>query len=199
MNKVLQSASFQELVTVWEASLSPIPDNIKFEDAAVLPLALSTAAAGLYQSKEQACLELDLPNLSPKKTGKTVLIWGGSSSVGTAAIQLATASGATVITTCSPRNNDLVTKLGAKPFDYNSPSIVGDLIEELKKGDFVGAYDSKSHSLCDAKLTLIAIGSRDSGMQCAQIITSFGGGILADVLTPPEDIPANVNGGMGEW
>lgn len=141
MSKVLQHASFQELVLVSEAEVVPIPDSMKYEDATVLPLALSTAAAGLYQSKKEICLELDLPSTSPKKSGKTVLVWGGSSSVGTAAIQLATASGATVVTTCSPRNNALVEKLGAKAFDYNSPSIVGDLVEELKKGNFVGAYD----------------------------------------------------------
>ena len=146
INKVLQAASFQELVLVSAAGVAIIPDNVKFEDATVLPLAISTAAAGLYQSKDQACLGLDLPSHSPEKSGKTILIWGGSSSVGTAAIQLATASGVTVITTCSPRNNDLVTKLGAKPFDYNSPSVVGDLVEELKKGEFAGAYDSKFYS-----------------------------------------------------
>lgn len=116
---------------------------MKFEDAAVLPLAVSTAAAGLYQPKKEICLELDLPSTKPSKSGKTLLVWGGSASVGTAAIQLAVASGLTVVTTCSERNFGLVQKLGAKAFDYNSPSIVGDLIAELGKGDFVGGYDGK--------------------------------------------------------
>lgn len=180
LTKVLQQASFQELVIVLEGSVVPIPDHIKFEDAAALPLALSTAAAGLYQSKSETCLELDLPTTSPKKSGKTLLIWGGSSSVGTAAIQLAVASGLTVVTTCSPRNVALVEKLGAKAYDYNSASVVGDLVEELKKGSFVGAYD--------------AIGTRESSMQCAQVVSEFGGGILASVMTPPDDIPATVRG-----
>lgn len=144
LNKTLQFASFQDLVIVPEVSIVAIPDIMKFEDATVLPLALSTATAGLYQSKKETCLELDPPSLSPKKSGKTLLIWGGSSSVGTAAIQLAVASGLEVVTTCSKRNFALVEKLGANAFDYNSPSIVGDLVEELKKGTFVGGYDCES-------------------------------------------------------
>ncbi|KAK5952498.1 hypothetical protein OHC33_006542 [Knufia fluminis] len=178
ITRKLQDASFQDLVLVPEAAVSAIPDRMKYEDATALPLAVSTAAAGLYQSKKEICLELDPPSTDPKKSGKTLLVWGGSSSVGTAAIQLAVASGLDVVTTCSKRNFDLVDKLGAKPFDYNSPSIVGDLVAELQKGSFVGAYDS--------------IGTRESSMQAAQVVVQFGGGILSSVLPPPEDVPASV-------
>jgi len=143
MNKTLQHGSFQELVLIPEAAVTAIPDDMKFEDAAVLPLAISTAAAGLYQTKKEGCLELDPPSTNPKKSGKTILVWGGSSSVGTAAIQLAVASGLDVATTCSKRNFEMVEKLGAKAFDYNSLSVVGDLVAELQKGTFVGAYDCK--------------------------------------------------------
>lgn len=146
ITKRLQDASFQDLVLVPEAAVSAIPDSMKYEDATALPLAVSTAAAGLYQSKKQICLELDPPSTDRKTSGKTLLVWGGSSSVGTAAIQLAVASGLDVVTTCSKRNFDLVEKLGAKPFDYNSPSIVGDLVAELQKGSFVGAYDCELNS-----------------------------------------------------
>lgn len=138
-----QEGSFGELVLIPQSAVAEIPDSISFEDAAVLPLAISTAAAGLYQSKSDGYLELDLPTANPKKSGKTILVWGGSSSVGTAAIQLAVASGLTVATTCSSRNQQLVEKLGAKFFDYNSPSIVGDLVAELGKGEFSGAYDGE--------------------------------------------------------
>lgn len=138
-----EQGGFQEKIIVPAQNASEIPDNMQFKDATVLPLAISTAAAGLYQAKKDICLELPLPKTKPEKTNKTLLVWGGSSSVGTAAIQLAVASGVTVATTCSPRNFELVKKLGAKAFDYNSPSIVGDLVAELGKGDFVGAYDGE--------------------------------------------------------
>lgn len=143
MTKQNKHGGFQEIVVVPESSVAKIPDAMKESDATVLPLAVSTAAAGLYQPKSEVCLELDLPSTKPKKSGKSILIWGGSSSVGTAAIQLAVASGLDVVTTCSKRNFELVQKLGAKPFDYSSLSIVGDLVEELKKGEFVGAYDGE--------------------------------------------------------
>lgn len=147
MTKQNKHGGFQEIVNVPENSVAKIPDSMKESDATVLPLAISTAAAGLYQSKSQSCLGLDLPSTKPSKSGKSLLIWGGSSSVGTAAIQLAVASGLTVVTTCSKRNFELVEKLGAKAFDYSSPGIVGDLVEELKKGEFVGAYDGKSFNM----------------------------------------------------
>lgn len=182
MTKDNKHGGFQELVTVPEISVVKIPDSMKESDAAVLPLAISTAAAGLYQPHEEMCLGLQLPSANPKKSGKTLLIWGGSSSVGTAAIQLAVASGVDVVVTCSKRNFGLVEKLGAKPFDYNSLSVVGDLVAELSKGEFVGAYD--------------VIGSRESGMQTAQVVAQLGGGIMADVLDPPEDIPATVQSKM---
>jgi NADPH:quinone reductase-like Zn-dependent oxidoreductase len=46
-------------------------------------------------------------------TGQTVLVWGGSTSVGSNAIQLAVAAGYEVITMSSPRNFEYVTPLGA--------------------------------------------------------------------------------------
>lgn len=146
MSKDNKYAGFQEIVVVPENSVAKIPDSMTESDATVLPLAVSTASAGLYQPKSETCLGLDLPSTKPVKSGKTLLVWGGSSSVGTAAIQLAVASGVTVIATCSKRNFELVEKLGAKPFDYGSPSVVGDLVEELKKGEFVGGYDGKFKS-----------------------------------------------------
>jgi len=56
-----------------------IPDDMPFESAAVIPLGLSTASAGLFDSGN---LGLPFPSATPKETGKTILLWGGSSSVG---------------------------------------------------------------------------------------------------------------------
>ncbi|KAL6401107.1 zinc-binding oxidoreductase CipB [Ilyonectria robusta] len=114
---------------------------MSFEQAVVLPLAISTASAGLYPRDR---LNLPLPSATkPEKNGKTVLIWGGASSVGATAIQLAAASGATVITTASPANYKFVESLGADMvFDYRSPTVVEDIASVLSKTDFVGVYDA---------------------------------------------------------
>jgi hypothetical protein len=68
-----------------------------------------------------------------------LLVWGGSTSVGSNAIQLAVAAGYEVITTASPRNFDYVKKLGASQvFDYNSKTIVPDLIRAFKGRTIAG-------------------------------------------------------------
>ena len=55
--------------------------------------------------------------------------WGGSSTVGLAAIQLAKAAGFfPILTTASPRNHATLLSLGAThTFDYNSPTVVADI------------------------------------------------------------------------
>lgn len=116
----------------------PIPVSIKYEAASVLPLSVSTAAAELYQHDY---LALPLSSTSPKKTGKTLLVWGGSSSVGSTAIQLATASGLKVVTTASVKNFEYC-KLGAKEvFHYSSKDIVAELVAAMQVADLAGAYN----------------------------------------------------------
>ncbi|TQS33562.1 hypothetical protein Golomagni_06089 [Golovinomyces magnicellulatus] len=62
--------------------------------------------------------------------GKSVLIWGGASSVGLYAIQIAALYGLEVITTCSRKHFDTVKELGASyAFDYNDDNVV----EEIKR------------------------------------------------------------------
>ena len=78
--------------------------------------------------------------MPPKPTRKTLLVWGGSTSVGSNAIQLAVAAGYEVITTASPNNFDYVKNLGASEvFDYKSKTIVSDLIRAFKDRTIAGA------------------------------------------------------------
>lgn len=129
--------AFQTYTVVLAHLAAPIPATMAFEDAAVLPLALSTAACGLFQ---QDHLALRHPSLTPRPTGETVLVWGGSTSVGSNAIQLAVAAGYDVVTTSSPRNFDYVRRLGAgQVFDYHSPSCVEDIIDACTGKTIAGA------------------------------------------------------------
>jgi NADPH:quinone reductase-like Zn-dependent oxidoreductase len=59
-----------------------IPHSLPLANAAVLPLCYSTAGCALFKH-----LKLPLPSLDPKPVEKTILLWGGSSSVGCSAIQ----------------------------------------------------------------------------------------------------------------
>ncbi|KAI1271395.1 zinc-binding oxidoreductase CipB [Xylaria sp. FL0933] len=135
-----QDGGFQ-LHTILQTNMaSPIPANMSYETAVVLPLGLSTAAAGLFQ---KACLNLQRP-LEPARqpTGETLLVWGGASSVGSNAIQLAIAAGYEVVTTASTHNFDYVKKLGAsQAFDYSSPTVREDLLTALSLKTLVGVMD----------------------------------------------------------
>ena len=129
--------AFQEYPVLLEHMASPIPDAMAFEAAAVLPLGLSTAACGLFQKDY---LALRHPSLAPTPTGKTLLVWGGSTSVGSNAIQLAVAAGYDVVATASPRNFDYCRGLGARAvFDYRSGAVVADVIEAFRGQTCAGA------------------------------------------------------------
>lgn len=75
------------------------PRNIDFINAAGISLVALTAYQGLRLAKVEA--------------GKTVFINGGSSSVGSMAVQMAKAQGCKVVSSCSTPNVELVKRLGA--------------------------------------------------------------------------------------
>jgi NADPH:quinone reductase-like Zn-dependent oxidoreductase len=136
-----QDAGFQTHTILDERMASRIPDDLSFEKAVVVPLGLSTAACGLFQ--ETPFLGLQLPTEPARKpTGKTVLVWGGASSVGSNGIQLAKAAGYEIIATASPKNFEYVKRLGASEvFDYKSPSVVDDLINAFENRILAGVLD----------------------------------------------------------
>lgn len=136
-----QGAAFQNYTIVTTNMASEIPANVAFEDAVVLPLCLSTASTGLFHEKY---LGLQLPTFPAQKSiGKTLVIWGGASCVGSNAIQLAKAAGYDVITTASPKNFDHVKNLGAEAvFDYNSATVTEEILGALNGKTLAGIYDS---------------------------------------------------------
>jgi NADPH:quinone reductase-like Zn-dependent oxidoreductase len=76
------NATFQRFTTCREILVAAIPDSLPLANAVVLPLCFGTATAALFVN-----LKLRLPTLEPVPSGETILIWGGSSSVGLCAIQ----------------------------------------------------------------------------------------------------------------
>ena len=129
---------FKGYVTLNHALAAKIPNSLSFNDASVFPLCVTTSSLALF-GKDY--LALPFPTLNPPSTGESVLIWGGSSAVGSNAIQLAKAAGLEVLTTCSPHSFHYVKSLGAnKVFDYNIPSVTDDVVAELDKGICAGIY-----------------------------------------------------------
>ena len=139
---------FQRYVTVLERVCAELPDDVTFEQAAVLPLGVSTAAAGLYE-KDQ--LALPFPTFSPSPRGEVILVWGASTSVGSNAVQLARASGYTVIATAGRRNHDFVRSLGAEAvFDYRDHDVDRQIVEALGHRHLAGTMAIGGGSLTHA-------------------------------------------------
>jgi NADPH:quinone reductase-like Zn-dependent oxidoreductase len=86
--------------------VGPKPASMSWEDAAALPVAVETAAR-----------TLDLLGVD---SGNTVLVEGAAGGVGSAAVQLAVARGATVIGTGNETNHDYIRGLGAIPTTYGA-------------------------------------------------------------------------------
>ncbi|KAH8556760.1 zinc-binding oxidoreductase CipB [Umbelopsis sp. PMI_123] len=170
--------AFQNYTVVLASVAAKIPSTLDYAHASVLPLGLGTAASGLFL-KEYLDLQLPTEPAQPS-TGKTVIIWGGSTSVGSNAIQLAVAAGYEVFSTASPRNFDYLKKLGASQvFDYKDENVVQKIIDALKDKTTAGA---------------MAIGT-GSLEPCANILSKTNGSkFVADVMAPtgPNPIPAEL-------
>src|SRR5216110_28284 len=103
--------AFAEFISMNEDDVALKPKELTMEEAASIPLVGLTAWQAL----------IERANL---KKGQKILIHAGSGGVGTFAIQLAKHVGATVATTTSTANIDLVKSLGA------------DIVIDYKKDDF---------------------------------------------------------------
>jgi NADPH:quinone reductase-like Zn-dependent oxidoreductase len=140
-----------ELIAMNEADVALKPKNLTMEEAASIPLVGLTAWQVLI---ERAKL----------KQGQKILIHAGSGGVGTFAIQLAKHIGATVATTTSTENVDLVRGLGA------------DVVVDYKKENFakvLNGYDVVLNSL-----------GKDTLEKSLQVLKP--GGKLISISGPPD-------------
>ena len=120
--------AFQKLVLAQSEAVIPLPDSLSFEEGAVFPLTVLTALTAWTS----VGISLDTRHTPADK--QAILIWGGSSSVGTFSIQSAKTLGFTVYTTASPKHHDLLKKLGAHAtFDYKSDDVVSQIVAAVKQ------------------------------------------------------------------
>ena len=176
LSKDPQNGAFQQYSVVKDCAVARIPDSMSFEEGSILPMSVATSAVGMF-------LSMEIPRPPAKHQGG-FLVWGASSSVGTAAVQIAASLNYTVYGVCSPRHSAMVKKLGAhETFDYNSSSVVQEITQYLKASNqkVVAAYD--------------AIAEHGSAPKCAEILEAFGGGKLCLTIPYPEDArkPAGVD------
>lgn len=106
-----ETGSFAEYATARAGRLAPKPERLTFEQAAVTPISGVTALQGLRDSGR----------LQP---GQRVMVIGAAGGVGSFAVQIATALGATVTAVCSGGKAELVRSLGAgEVIDYTREEV----------------------------------------------------------------------------
>jgi NADPH:quinone reductase-like Zn-dependent oxidoreductase len=151
--------TFADFISMNEGDVAIKPKELTMEEAASIPLVGLTAWQALI---ERANLQ----------KGQKVLIHAGSGGVGTFAIQLAKHVGATVATTTSTANVDLVKSLGA------------DVVIDYRKDDFAKV-------LRDYDVVLNSLGKE--ALEKSLVVLKPGGKLIS-ITGPPDPDLAKVLG-----
>lgn len=151
--------AFAEYVCTKESHITPIPENVTFEQAAAVNVAGLSALQGL---RDKARLQ----------RGETVLVNGAAGGVGTFAVQIAKTFGATVTGVCSTRNLELVKSIGADAVvDYTTEDftktgkrydVIFDCVGNKSISEFRAALNARGRHIMigaphDAKLREILV------------------------------------------
>lgn len=176
--------SFQRYAVAKAHLTTKLPSAVSFSEGSVLPLCVSSAADALFSDHG---MELERPQLgkSPKRNGKTAVVWGGSSSIGTSAIQLLVSAGYEVVALAGARNHELCRSLGAKHvFDHASPTVIEDLVKALRDTDVEGVFS--------------AIMSKEAMEKTIELYVKLGskgkiGSMMPPGFSSPCEIPSGVD------
>jgi putative PIG3 family NAD(P)H quinone oxidoreductase len=166
---LVSGGGYAEYCTAPVAQCLPVPKGLGMVEAAALPETFFTVWQNVF---DRARL----------KAGETILIHGGSSGIGTTAIQMAKAMGARVLATAgSDEKCQACRKLGAeRAINYNTEDFVeATLAETKKKGadvilDMVGGkyFERNIASLAiEGRLAVIALlGGRDGKLDLGLLL-----------------------------
>ena len=120
--------AFQKRVLVPAENVVPLPPGMSFNEASLLPAAVRTAWAGWYAIG----LPRDTAYTAADKKG--MLVWGGASSIGSAAVQIAKLMGFIVYVTASEKHHEYLKSLGAtRVFDYKDDHVVNSIVKAAKE------------------------------------------------------------------
>jgi NADPH2:quinone reductase len=133
---IVGGGAYAELVAVHERQVVRVPEGVPVADAAAIPEVFITAYDALVVQ-------------GGLTAGRTALVHAGASGVGTAAIQIAKAIGASVVVTASAGKHERLRELGADAVvDYRSEDFVAvarelswgrgvDVVLDVIGGDYV--------------------------------------------------------------
>lgn len=117
----------QDLMVAQSELLYHTPVGISSKDASAICMAAHTATDALFNAIGAGLPAANVSGIDP--TGKGILIWGGASSVGIMAVQIAKAVGFRhIFITASAKNHETLQHFGATHcFDYSSSTVVQDI------------------------------------------------------------------------
>jgi NADPH:quinone reductase-like Zn-dependent oxidoreductase len=172
-------------IAVPAKDLARIPDGVSFEQAAAVALAGSTAWGALF----------DLGHL---QFGERVLIWAGSSGVGSIGIQLAQQAGAWVATTASSEErSSTLLALGADLVLNHKEQNVGKVLQERGGVDLVielvssSLQDSIQACASEGRIILVGnLGGKDATVDTQawrlKRVQISGGGLIHTTVANEE-------------
>lgn len=148
---------------------------LSLKESGVAMPGVSTPALGLaYPTVETA-----------PPSGKTIIVFGGSSSAGSMTTQVANAAGLHVIAIAGAHNFTLCKDSGAaEVFDHKDPSVIEKVVKAVRNSgnEFLGIFD--------------AVAVQETFEVDLAILSQLGGGHLALTHPPVGAVPDNVKVGM---
>ncbi|KAK0566849.1 Zinc-binding oxidoreductase alcohol dehydrogenase [Tilletia horrida] len=124
-SKSESNGSFAEYVLFKSHAAFKLPEGMRYEEGAAWPVPDFT-----YLQAAACCQGLPLPSPSNPKRDESVFIWGGATSIGWHAIQLAKLLGLKVLTVASSKHHATLREIGAdEVLDYKD----ADVLDRLKK------------------------------------------------------------------
>ena len=152
---VIHDGTYAERIAVPAQHVAHVPEGLDLASAAAVPVAALTAWQALH-------------DFAAVKAGETVLITAGAGGVGSYALQLAEAAGATVLGTASEANHPYMTQLGADhAIDYRQSSVSSAVRALVPEG-------------CDVVFDCAGGESYDEGARSLK-----PGGRIATIVRPP--------------
>ena len=154
-----RNGTYAEFVAIRASECARKPRTISHVEAASLPLAGITAWEAMMDTARV-------------QAGQRVLVHAGSGGVGSLAVQLVKAAGATVVATASGRNRALVESLGVDQFvDYTTATLL-DAVEPVD-----AVFDTIGGEVQEASWSLLK-----------------PGGIQVSIISPPDEARAAAMG-----
>ena len=110
----VSGGGYAEYALAGEDAVAMMPENLSFEEAAVVPLAALTAVQAIRDALREVARNTPHACDTGELARRRVLINGASGGVGTFAVQFAKISGAEVTAVCGAENAALMGELGAE-------------------------------------------------------------------------------------